>query len=87
MLRIEEEQEAFIVNEFTGKVEDEQTITLAAGPGGYFVRRLRPFGPTNRGGDCWRMEVSKSGHWYDTWQTVEVYGQPLTKDVPESTRP
>lgn len=82
MLRLEEEQEAMIVNEFTGKV-DGDTITLDAGPGGWFVRRIREIGPPAR----WRMEVSRSGHWYDTWQTVEVCREPLAKDVPESTRP
>ena len=82
MLRLEEEQEAMIVNEFTGKV-DGDTIKLNAVPGGWFVRSIREIGPPAR----WRMEVSRSGYWYDTWLTVEVDEEPLTKDVPESTRP
>ncbi|HBB75423.1 MAG TPA: hypothetical protein DC048_13365 [Planctomycetaceae bacterium] len=82
MLRLEEQQEAMIVNEYTGQLDGEK-ITLTAGPGGWFVRRVREIGPPAR----WRMEVSRSGHWYDTWQTVEVDEEPLTRDVPESTRP
>jgi hypothetical protein len=85
ILRLEQPAVAMRVDDYSGKPYGDW-FTLSAGPGGLFVRRIRHF-DTVAGVELYRMEISSSGDWYDHWQIVEVQGQPVTKEVPESTRP